>query len=170
MKPLPSAPLFTAGAVPTGDGEAVLRTALMLRSLAQAGTESPFLRGKHLALVSASVPSSSQDRVETAARRLGARVARLSALAVQGEGARAQDTGRMLGLLYDALDCEDLPAAVLLRLREDCGVPVYEGLGRMDHPVALLLPCLAGATDPAGSAPEDNHCFLLQALLVRTLL
>ena len=164
MKSFPSAPLLTAGDVPTGEGEALLRTALMLRSLAQAGDEPPFLRGKHLALVGGEQASASQCLVEAAACGLGARVARLTHRAVQPEQPHSRDIGRMLGRLYDALDCEDLPAPVLLHLREACGVPVYEGLGRMDHPVARLLPCLGAAT------ADDAHRYLLQAMLVRTLL
>ncbi|WP_051244118.1 hypothetical protein [Azohydromonas australica] len=95
-------------------------------------------------------------------------------MAVQaGDGPQAHDAARLLGRFYDALDCEGLPADLVHRLRRNCGVPVYEGLGRRDHPLAQLLPHLDADPIQAPGAPAgdvDGHRFLLQALLVHTLL
>jgi ornithine carbamoyltransferase len=68
-----------------------------------------------------------------------------------------------------------LPAGLVQCLRRDSGVPVYEGLGRQDHPLARLLSRLDADTETAqtlgvGAGNEDGHRFLLQAMLVRTLL
>lgn len=91
------------------------------------------------------------------------------------DGPEARDTARLLGQLYDALDCEGLPTGLVQCLRRDSGVPVYEGLGRQDHPLARLLPCLDVDADSAQTpgvptGDEDAHHYLLQAMLVRTLL
>lgn len=154
--------LLTPDALPTPAGEALLHMARSLRAMACAGHTPALLDSKHLGLLSRHHRSASQGAVEHAARGLGARVAWVPAEAVQvAEGPCARDTARLLGRLYDALDCEGLPAGLLRCLREDSGVPVYEGLGREDHPLVRLLPCLDGG---------DGHRFLLQAMLVRTLL
>lgn len=156
--------LLTPHALPTPAGEALLHMARSLRAMACAGHTPPLLDSKHLGLLSRHHRSPSQGAVEHAARGLGARVAWVPAEALRvAEGPAARDTARLLGRLYDALDCEGLPAALLQCLREDSGVPVYEGLGREDHPLARLLPCLDGDDG-------DGHRFLLQAMLVRTLL
>ncbi|WP_028998717.1 hypothetical protein [Azohydromonas australica] len=156
--------LLTPDALPTPTGEALLHMARSLRAMACAGHTPPLLDRKHLGLLSRHHRSPSQGAVEHAARGLGARVAWVPAEAVRvAEGPGARDTARLLGRLYDVLDCEDVPAGLLRCLREDSGVPVYEGLGREDHPLARLLPCLDGDGG-------DGHRFLLQAMLVRTLL
>ena len=167
-----SLPLLTPDAVQTLDGEALLHVARTLRAMARSGHTPPLLGSKHLGLLSRQYRSASQGAVELAARGLGARVAWVPPEAVQdAHGPRARDTARLLGRLYDALDCEGLPAGLVRCLREDSGVPVYEGLGRNDHPLARLLPCLDGGA-PGGSSDGDDDChrFLLQAMLVRTLL
>ncbi|WP_157264374.1 hypothetical protein [Azohydromonas aeria] len=164
--------LLSQDATPTLHGEALLRTARMLRDMASGGGRlPPLLRSRHLALLSRRPHARSQAVVEAAARCLGAHVARLPAASVQGEEAQACETARMLGRLYDAMDCEDLPLQAVLQLRQYSGVPVYDGLGRRDHPIMGLLPCLEAA--PAGKQErlriEESRQYLLQALLLQTL-
>jgi ornithine carbamoyltransferase len=165
--------LLQQDATPTRDGAALLQMARTLRTMAQSGREPRLLRGKYLALLSPERHSPSQGALERAARRLGAQVARVPASSLQdGDTARIRDTARMLGRLYDALDCEGLPAQILRRVQQDSGVPVYDGLGRKDHPLAQLLPCLCAlaSRQAMGLAEDDEHGFLLQAMLVQTLL
>jgi ornithine carbamoyltransferase len=164
--------------LPAPDVEALLHMARTLRAMARSGQTPPLLDSKHLGLLSRQRPSASQGAVEEAARGLGARVAWVPPEAMQpAEGPGARDTARLLGRLYDALDCEDLPPGLVQHLREHSGVPVYEGLGRRDHPLARLLPRLDAGTPGATGAPPDDgagdadgYRFLLQAMLVRTLL
>ncbi len=167
-------PLLTPDAVPTPHGETLLHLARSLRAMMRSGPVPPLLDSKHLGLLSPDGRSPSQDVVAEAARGLGARVAWLPPMAAPtGDGPQAHDTARLLGRFYDALDCEGLPAELIHRLRRNCGVPVYEGLGRRDHPLAQLLPHLDAAPVQAPGAPdgdEDGHRFLLQAMLVHTLL
>lgn len=167
-------PLVTPDAVPTPHGETLLHLARSLRSMMRSGPVPPLLDSKHLGLLSVDGRSPAQEVVADAARGLGARVAWVPPMAAQAsDGPQARDTARFLGRFYDALACEGLPAELVHCLRRDSGVPVYEGLGRHDHPLAQLLPHLD--TDPA-QAPgtpvgdEDGYRFLLQAMLVHTLL
>lgn len=163
--------LLSQDAMPTLQGEALLRTARMLRDMAGSGRMPPLLYSRHLALLSQRPHARSQAAVEAAARCLGVHVARLPATSVRPADAQLRETARMLGRLYDAVDCEDLPRHVLVQLRRHSGVPVYEGLGRLDHPVMALLPCLdatpAGERNPP--SVEEAQQFLLQALLLQTL-
>jgi ornithine carbamoyltransferase len=94
-----------------------------------------------------------------AAAGLGARIARLTpdeALR-RGEAGATQDTARLLGQMYDAVECDDLPPEVVRRLQRSMAVPVFDGLARPDHPLQQLL---AGVADPARR---------LQAVLIATL-
>lgn len=167
-------PLLTPDAVPTPHGETLLHLARSLRTMMRSGSVPPLLDSKHLGLLSLNGRSPSQDVVANAARRLGARVAWVPPLSVQaGSAPQAHDTARLLGRFYDALDCEGLPAELVHRLRRNCGVPVYDGLGRRDHPLAQLIPHLDADAVQAPGAPAgdgDGHRFLLQAMLVHTLL
>jgi ornithine carbamoyltransferase len=173
---LPAPPLLlTLDAVPTADGEAVLHLARRLRTMTHTGALPPLLDSKHLGLLSPGHRNSSQGAVASAAQGLGARVAWVPPMTEQtgDDGPQIRDTARLLGRFYDALDCDGLPAGLVQCLRRDSGVPVYEGLGRQDHPLAQLLPHLHKDLAQAPGAPgggEDGHRLLLQALLVHTLL
>nr|WP_198320713.1 hypothetical protein [Azohydromonas aeria] len=142
--------------------------------MSRSGALPPLLDGKHLGLLSADRHNASQGVVAHAARGLGARVAWVPPLAVAPDNvAQIRDTARLLGRCYDALDCDGLPAELVQCLHRDSGVPVYDGLGRHDHPVAQLLPHLDGEQTQATGAPaggDDGHHLLLQAMLVHTLL
>lgn len=167
-------PLLTPDAVPTPHGETLLRLARSLRTMMRSGPVPPLLDSKHLGLLSLDGRSPSQDVVADAARGLGARVAWVPPMAVQaGDGAQAHDAARLLGRFYDALDCEGLPVELVHCLRRNCGLPVYEGLGRRNHPLSQLIPHLDTDLVQAPGAPaadEDGHRCLLQAMLVHTLL
>jgi ornithine carbamoyltransferase len=67
---------------------------------------------------------------------------------------------RLLGQLYDAIDCEHMPPAFAWQVRQHVSVPVYEGLGSADHPVMRLL-------EPGGT--DEDRRFLRQALLISTI-
>lgn len=167
-------PLLTQGAVPTPHGETLLHLARSLRTMMRSGPVPLLLDSKHLGFLSLEGRSPSQDVVADAARGLGARVAWVPPMAVQAEDdPQAHTAARLLGRFYDALDCEGLPAELVHRLRRHCGVPVYEGLGRRDHPLDQLIPHLGTGAVQAPGAPagdDDGHRFLLQAMLVHTLL
>lgn len=170
-----SSPLLTPSAVPTPIGAALLHLARSLRTMARSGSLPPMLNSKYVGLLSIDHHPPSQDAVADAARGLGARVAWVPPMTVQiGPSAEARETARLLGRLYDALDCEGLPPALVQCLHRDSGVPVYEGLGRKNHPLVHLLPLLdaeqAQALGTSSFDEDEGHRCLLQAMLVHTLL
>jgi ornithine carbamoyltransferase len=150
-------PLLTQDACPTHHGEALLRLARTLRTMMQAGSVPQLLDSKHLGLLCRGRHSPSQGVVADAARGLGAHVAWVPPMALEvGDGPQAHEATRLLGRFYDALDCEGLPAEWVHSLRRDSGIPVYEGLGRRDHPLAQLLPHLDGDQAQAPGAPARD--------------
>ena len=148
------------------------------RSLRQAVGQSAPLRGKNIALMSATQESSATQEAGTqdagqllidAATRLGARVARIEPAPawLRGETKPGADTARLLQHLYDAVDCESLPAGFAAQLQSLLEVPVYDSLAREDHPIFALLKELV----PPGHAPAAaDRRALVQAALVSTML
>ncbi len=141
------------------------------RSLRQAvGGDAAPLRGKNIALMCGDVAAENAVRLfAEAASGLGARVARIDATCtwLHGQAQPGVDTARLLQHLYDAVDCEALPAGFAARLQSLLEVPVYDSLAREDHPMFDLLAQLV----PPGRAPvADDRRVLVQAALVSTLL
>ena len=98
-----------------------------------------------------------------AAAELGAKVAHLRL--AQHEVPHA---ARLLGRLYDAIECDDLPAQLAIDLERAAGVPVFNGLGGPEHASCMLAKVMSGADASADEVAENRH-YVLQAMLVRTL-
>jgi ornithine carbamoyltransferase len=114
---------------------ALLDGAARLKQAARAGQPSTPLRGKNLALLG----DTQGELMRRAATELGAKVALLSAPGGHGLNGSA----RLLGRLYDAVDCGPMAASALELLDRDAGVPVFNGLGADDHPTRVLAELLA---------------------------
>jgi ornithine carbamoyltransferase len=137
------------------------------RSLRQAVGEAAPLRGKNIALMCGTHDAG--HLLIDAATGLGARVARIEPAPawLRGEAQPGADTAQLLQHLYDAVDCEALPAGFAVRLQSLLEVPVYDSLTQENHPLFDLLAELV----PPGSVPAaDDRRVLVQAALVSTLL
>lgn len=110
-------------------------------SLAE-GSSRP-LRGRNLALLSDDHASPAADAFLRAATSLGAQVARVRASEPPSAALRPpHEMAGLFGQLYDAIECQGLSEADLLRLDRDAGVPVFNGLasaGQPLHAVATLM-------------------------------
>ena len=143
---------------------AVLTHARALQRAAHARAPLPLLRGKNIALM-----CEADDGAAALFRRsmteLGAQVAHvrpsLSELSTPAEVGHA---ARMLGQLYDAVECQGMPPALVQQVADAAGVPVFDGIGSPDHPVALLADQLGG-----DGSPEDHRRFVVQAVLLGAL-
>jgi ornithine carbamoyltransferase len=159
--------LLTQHSLPPPEAHALLQSALALRDAERAGQPRALLRGKNIAILGTSAdPATASGTLAEAATRLGARVAciRPDDALLAGDDAA---TAKMLARLYDAVAVEAVDGEVALRLQRDTGLPVFENLGRPDHPMAAqLLPAMDGA---AGQADADNRRYLVQALLLASL-
>lgn len=99
------------------------------------------LQGRHLAVLGR--PQGAQAFGE-AMEALGARVSHIGApesgSAPEPGSAKAQ---RLLGRLYDAIDCCGVPAAYVEALDAQAGVPVFNGLAEDMHPLRAIAMLLA---------------------------
>lgn len=124
------------------------------------------LRGKNIALLSRDHAQPSARAFEQAATSLGAKVARVPAASVEP----GHPVG-LLGRLYDAIECQDLSEAQLELLARSSVGTLFDGIGRPQHPsaviadlmsvqdleaglpfAALSLRCEAEPSSPAGQA------------------
>ena len=129
-KPSPHAPV--AEPLSAASLTATLAAARRLRCNARAGTAGEPLRGKNLALLLDPAAAPDLQPLRLAAQALGARVAELR----YAEPASTGDTlalGRMLGRMYDAVDCEGIPEPIARQIEQEAGVPVFQGLCRDEH-------------------------------------
>ena len=147
------------------DVTAVLASARTLQRAAEAGKTQPLLRGKNLGLLCDADDDSDAALFRRAAVELGARVAHIRpSLSESSTPQEVQHTARILGRLYDAVECQGMAAALVQQVGSSAGVPVYDGIASLDHPTALLAELLGGDTSPA-----DKRCFVLQAVLLNTI-
>lgn len=150
--------------IPT-DAEALRASMQSLRLAAQAGKDQPLLRGLHLALLCDDDGTPSALRFRRAALELGAQVTPLKPTLTEQSGAsEVRRTARLLGQLYDAIECQGTAQALTGALSLAAGVPVFDGLATATHPLWRLGVALAD-----GPADEDGAHHLLQAALIYAL-
>lgn len=133
----------------------VFAFARCLRAEARSGSIRHALQGKNLSLL-VETPGPKSSPLQRAAIDLGARVAEVPF--ADADGSVPRDLGalaRILGRMYDAIDCGSLAAPVVERIEREAGVPVYAGLGLDDRPARALadLLTLSEAGPPTGAPP-----------------
>lgn len=147
------------------DAGLLVTYARTLQRFAQTGQRQLLLRGKNLGLLCESDENEEAQRFRRAATELGARVAHVRPeLSASSSRADIADTGRMLGRLYDGIECLGLESTVVKRLGAAANVPVYDGIASRRHPTAMLAAQL-GTEHPL----DESHRFMVQAVLLSTL-
>ena len=150
----------------TSSAKALMASARRLRDSAASGQARSLLRGKNIGLLCERPDGPEAVRFQLAAADLGATVARiLPSLAALESEQQVADTARVLGRLYDALECQGLAPALVQQLQRDAGVPVFGGLGEVGHPIDALASAWSAEEPPL--APEAARRYLLQAALVQ---
>lgn len=151
---LTTAPHRSLGAA---DPVAVHSQARALQQAALAGHAQPLLKGKKLGLLCEDPQAEDALLFRHAADGLGAHVAHIRpSLCRLGSKEEVLHTARMLGRLYDAVECQGMAPGLVRQVGLCADLPVF------DH--------LAGEAETLhdGSA-SDLRCFLLQALLLQAL-
>jgi ornithine carbamoyltransferase len=151
------------------DATLVLDHARSLQRAAAAGELRASLRGRKLGLLCEACDDDDLDGDAALFRRaaveLGAHVAHirpsLTELSTQPE---VQRTARMLGRLYDAIECQGMAADLVHQVGVEAGVPVYDGVASPKHPTARLADLLEG-----NASKSDKRRFVLQAVLLSTI-
>ena len=147
----------------------VLDNARALQFAAQAGGLRALLRGRKFGLMCEiddnSDGASDAALFRRAAVELGAHVAHIRPSVTElSTPQEVLQTARMLGRLYDAVECQGMTADLVHRLGADAGVPVYDAVASQRHPTAKLDGLLGG-----DSPAIDKRRFVLQAVLLSTV-
>ena len=147
------------------DLTAMLTSARALQLADEAGKIQPMLRGRKLGLLCEVDGGDAAVLFRGAALELGAHVAHvrpsLSGLSTPED---VQHTARVLGRLYDAVECQGMAPALVQQMGVDAGVPVYDGVASQGHPTAKLAEQLGGETSAL-----SKRRFVLQAVLLSTI-
>ena len=147
------------------DASALLATARNLRDAASAGKRQPLLRGKNFGLLCESDDASAAVLFSRAAAELGAHVAHIRpSLTELSTPQDVAHTARLLGRLYDAVECEGMSASLVHQMGNEAGVPIFDGIASASHPTADLVDQLDGDASVA-----DKRRFILQAVLLSNL-
>jgi len=141
--------------------EAFVGKASVIERAAAAGRLDLLLRGKNVALMCDRDDSAEAALFCRAASALGARVSSIRPLAADADLQVVRDTARLLGRLYDAVECQGLPASLVQAIRAAAGVPVYDELSRP------ALPTVAPARDRPDT--DGARCAELQMMLLNTI-
>jgi len=165
MCPAPSRP---RPASPSADtAEALLASARLLQRAEPGSDTDGLLRGKNLGLVCDREQDADAILFREAAAALGASVSHIRPdLAPPGgaAGTGLLRTARLLGRLYDGIECQGLAPAWVRQLGRDAGVPVFDGLASATHPTAQLVQELDGA-----DSFERKRQLIVQAVLLLEL-
>jgi ornithine carbamoyltransferase len=149
------------------DVAALLAAARALQQAAQQGAVQPLLRGKKFGLLCEADATGNDDAALfcRAAAELGAHVAHIRPSLWQHSAEQElHDGARLLARLYDAVECQGMPAAAVQGLRVHADVPVYDGLASPRHPTAQLAELLDDVTSSI-----DRRRFVVQAVLLSSL-
>jgi ornithine carbamoyltransferase len=148
--------------------DALLATARLLQRDGQGAQSSRLLlRGKNLGLVCESEGDADALLFRSAASALGASVSHIRPDPAGGDpaaGTGLLDSARVLGRLYDGIECQGLTPTLVRQLGREAGVPVFDRLAGANHPTAKLVQRLSGA-----ESPEKKRLLILQAVLLFAL-
>ena len=143
--------LWTLDDLSAADAQTLLTTA---RALKQAQGRGLPLKGKHVAVLGDSRPGGETDVFTAAALGLGAQVTRIlpNTLRLAAKGDR-RDTARVLGRLYDAIECDGMGQAFMLELKGAAAIPVSNVLMPDRHPTRMLADLMT--LQEIGACPID---------------
>jgi ornithine carbamoyltransferase len=132
----------------------------------RSGTARAGLRGKKLGLLCEDADGSDGALLfRRAAHELGAQVTHIRASALDAATPQSlQHTARLLGRLYDAVECQGVAPVLVARLAREASIPFFDGIATDGHPSAAL----AGMLDDAEPLAERRR-FVLQAALLEAL-
>ncbi|MEV5424482.1 ornithine carbamoyltransferase [Streptomyces cellulosae] len=121
----------------------LLELAAELKAAKRAGAETPYLRGKNIALIFEKTSTRTRCAFEVAAADQGASTTYLDPSGSQmGHKESVKDTARVLGRMYDGIEYRGDSQAKVEELAAFAGVPVFNGLTDDWHPTQMLADVL----------------------------
>jgi ornithine carbamoyltransferase len=139
----------------------LLELAADLKAAKRAGTEVQRLAGRSIGLIFEKTSTRTRCAFEVAAFDQGAHVTTLDPGSSQmGHKESVEDTGRVLGRYYDALEYRGKHQATVERLAAAAGVPVYNGLTDEWHPTQMLADFLTMAESSGKDFGDISYAFV----------
>ncbi|MFF5105420.1 ornithine carbamoyltransferase [Streptomyces sp. NPDC000134] len=121
----------------------LVELAAELKAAKKAGAETPYLRGKNIALIFEKTSTRTRCAFEVAAADQGASTTYLDPSGSQiGHKESVKDTARVLGRMYDGIEYRGDSQAKVEELAAHAGVPVFNGLTDDWHPTQMLADVL----------------------------
>jgi ornithine carbamoyltransferase len=144
-----------------GEWRFLLALAADLKRAKYAGTESPRLRGKNIALIFEKTSTRTRCAFEVAAHDQGAHVTYLDPTGSQlGHKESVEDTARVLGRFYDGIEYRGFGQDSVETLAHYAGVPVWNGLTDEWHPTQTLCDMLTMRENTSKHDEEIAFAFL----------
>ena len=120
-----------------------LDLAAELKEKKKQGILTKTLRGKNVALIFAKTSTRTRCSFEVAAHDLGMGTTYLEPAASQiGKKESIKDTARVLGRMFDGIECRGYGQEIVEELAKYAGVPVWNGLTNEYHPTQMLADLL----------------------------
>ncbi|MCC5036068.1 ornithine carbamoyltransferase [Streptomyces sp. WAC 00631] len=121
----------------------LLALAAELKAAKRAGTETPSLRGRNIALIFEKTSTRTRCAFEVAAADQGASTTYLDPSGSQiGHKESVKDTARVLGRMFDGIEYRGHGQEAVEELAAHAGVPVFNGLTDEWHPTQMLADTL----------------------------
>ncbi|PJM93304.1 ornithine carbamoyltransferase [Streptomyces sp. CB01373] len=132
-----------------------------LKAAKRAGTETPYLRGRNIALIFEKTSTRTRCAFEVAAADQGASTTYLDPSGSQmGHKESVRDTARVLGRMFDAIEYRGDSQDTVEELAAHAGVPVYNGLTDDWHPTQMLADVLTMTEHCAKPLSETVFAYL----------
>jgi ornithine carbamoyltransferase len=132
-----------------------------LKAESKSGRERRRLEGRKIALIFEKTSTRTRCAFEVAAYDQGAHVTYLGPDSSQiGHKESIDDTARVLGRMYDAIEYRGFGQAVVERLAAYAGVPVYNGLSDEFHPTQMLADMLTMREHSGKPLDQVSYCYL----------
>jgi ornithine carbamoyltransferase len=139
----------------------LVELAAELKAAKKAGTETPYLRGRNIALIFEKTSTRTRCAFEVAAADQGASTTYLDPSGSQiGHKESVKDTARVLGRMYDAIEYRGDSQQKVEELAAHAGVPVYNGLTDDWHPTQMLADVLTMTEHCAKPLTEISFAYL----------
>jgi ornithine carbamoyltransferase len=140
---------------------ALIQLSADLKAESKSGRERRRLGGRKIALIFEKTSTRTRCAFEVAAYDQGAHVTYLGPEGSQiGHKESIEDTARVLGRMYDAIEYRGFGQAVVEELARHAGVPVYNGLSDQFHPTQMLADMLTMREHSTKPLDEVAYCYL----------
>ncbi|MGW3040242.1 ornithine carbamoyltransferase [Kitasatospora sp. NPDC001159] len=139
----------------------LLDLAAELKAARRAGTETPRLTGRRIALIFEKNSTRTRCAFEVAAADQGAMTTYLGPDGSHiGHKESIADTARVLGRMYDAIEYRGFEQNAVTELANHAGVPVYNGLTDACHPTQSLCDVFTMREHSRRPLTDISFCYL----------